>query len=71
MMASFLWFCIGFVVATIFLALLLALFAGLACIPFLPFFAMSHSTLQSIEKYQKGHPWAYRWWAFVAWLEKK
>lgn len=70
-MASFIWFCIGFVVAAIFGALLLVLIAACACMPDLPLFLMSHSTLQSLECYKKEHPWSYRWWSFVAWLEEK
>lgn len=70
-MASFLWFVVGFVVATILWALLLVLIAASACMPYLPFFAMGHSTVQSLENCKKEHPWTYRWWSLVAWLEKK
>lgn len=70
-MVSFLWFCMGFVVATILWVLLLVLIAACACIPGLPIFAMSHSTLQSLDNYKKEHPWTYRWWSFVSWLERR
>jgi len=67
-MASFLWFCLGFVVATVLWALIAVLFAACICMPFIPLFMMSHSTESSLDNYKREHPWAYRWWSFVAWL---
>lgn len=70
-MGAFLWFFIGFVVAAIFGAVLLVLIAACVCMPAFPLFMMSHSTLESLERYKKEHPWTYRWWSFVDWMGAK
>ena len=70
-MMGFVWVLVGFVLATVFWAVVLGFIAAGCCIPLLPFFMMSHSTPSSMDAYKKEHPWMYRWWAFVAWLADK
>lgn len=62
------WVLLGFAIATVFWVVVFGFVAACFCIPFLPFFMMSHSTPNSLDAYEKEHPWVYRWWAFVAWL---
>ena len=70
-MASFLWFVIGFIIATALWLVVIVYFAAGICAGFLPFFMMSHSTEASMDAYKREHPWKFRWWNFVAWLDKK
>lgn len=70
-MVSFLWFVLGFLIATALWLVIIGFFAAGICAGFLPFFMMSHSTEESMDVYRREHPWMFRWWKFVAWLDKK
>ena len=70
-MSSFLFGCIGFVGAAIFFAALIVAIDVLSFMLDLPLSLMSHPTLQSLDSFKNEHPWAYRWGAFVSWLENK
>ena len=70
-MASFLWFVIGFIIATALWLVVIVFFAAGICAVFLPSFMMSHSTEASMDAYKREHPWIFRWWNFVALLDQK
>ena len=68
MYSSFIWFVFGFGLGMIFLFAVLFFLAAFACGPLVPWFMMSHSTPDSMVQFKMEHPLAYRWWAFVIWL---
>ena len=70
-MAYFLWFVMGFIIATALWLVVIGFFAAGICAVFLPSFMMSHSTEASMDAYKREHPWMFRWWNLVAWLDKK
>lgn len=70
-MASFLLFVLGFLIATALWLVVIVFIAAGICAGILPFFMMRHSTEESMDVYRREHPWKFRWWKFVAWLDKK
>lgn len=62
------WFSLGVSVGIAVLLCVLIVIAGFACGPLVPWFMISHSTPDSMSSFKKAHPLAYRWWAFVIWL---
>ena len=70
-MANLIWFICGFLCALLVVGLVAVLIAAAICTIILPFFMMSHSTPDSLDSYKESHPWGYRWWCFVAWLDNK
>ena len=70
-MPSFLLVCMGFVGASISIAALVVAIDVLAFMLDMPLSLMSHPIVQSLDSCKKEHPLAYRWGAFIAWLEKK